>query len=170
MQTRTVRSVIYLAAGLGLIVSVFAAAEFFDATLRSICSINSFFSCALVDQSGRTSTLGVPDYAWGIGGFLAILVVAGIAEVRPSAPVWSYALLGLTSAGVVLSLYFLYVELAFIGALCVVCATAYGFGALAWIGSIELARRTRPEDHGDLSEEDAASTPATEQREPTRGP
>lgn len=141
MRTRAIRSVIYFGAGLGLLVSLFAAAEFFDASLRAVCTISSFFSCAAVDSSGLTSTLGIPDYLWGIGGFVLIFVVAGVAEARRKAPVWEYLLLLMTTAGVGLSLYFTYVELARIGAFCVVCGTAYAMGAVSWVGSILLVRK-----------------------------
>ena len=151
MRVRTLRSVVYLAAGLGLIVAVFAAAEFFDASLRSICSVSSFFSCQLVDQSGLTTTLGVPDYLWGIGGFVAILVVAALAEQRPADRRRAYALLGVTTAGVALSLYLLYVELAQIHALCLVCVSAYLLCGVAWVGAIAVARRVPDESDDDGS-------------------
>jgi uncharacterized membrane protein len=143
MKTRTLRSALYLSAGLGLVVSLFAAAEFFDASLRGICSVNSFFSCALVDESGKTTTLGIQDYLWGVGGFIVMFVVAALAESRPRDLPRAYALVGLTTAAVVFSLYFLYVELAEIHALCIVCATAYGFGVLGWGFSLALLARTR---------------------------
>jgi uncharacterized membrane protein len=159
MRTRTVRSVVYLATGLGLIVALFAAAEFFDAALRSVCSVSSFFSCQLVDESGLTTTLGVPDYLWGIGGFVAILVVAALAEQRPSDLRRTYALLGVTTLGVVLSLYLLYVELALIHALCLVCASAYLLEAVAWVGSVELVRRGRAsasdDDDSDVDDDES---------------
>jgi uncharacterized membrane protein len=159
MRTRTLRSAIYLAAGIGLVVSFFSAAEFFDASLRAICSVNSFFSCSYVDQSGRTTTLGVPDYLWGIGGFVLLLGFAGVAEKRPRDVRAAYALLLLATVGVALSLYFLYVELGEIHALCPVCVTAYLFGGIVWVGAIALARKTRaapvPEDD-DAPEEPSA--------------
>jgi uncharacterized membrane protein len=153
MRTRDVRSAVYFAAGVGLIVAIFAAAEFFDAALRSICSVNTFFSCQAVDSSGLTSTLGVPDYLWGVLGFVAILVVAVLAEQRPDDRRGAYALLAVTSVGVVLSLWLLYVELAEIHALCLVCASAYFLGGVAWAGSIELVRRA-PKDPSDDDETD----------------
>jgi uncharacterized membrane protein len=158
MQARTWRSVVYFAAGLGLVVSLFAAAEFFDAALRSICSVSAFFSCSAVDQSGRTSTLGVPDWAWGVFGFVAILGVGGLAERRPTSTGWAWGLVGLTSAGVALSLYLLYVELALIGALCLVCASAYVLGAIAWIGALGTARHVA-EDAAHADDDGAASAP-----------
>ncbi len=159
MRTRDLRSITTLAAVLGLVVAIFAALEFFDASLRGICSINSFFSCALVDQSGRTTTLGVPDYAWGIGGFVAILVVAALGERAPDDPRRAYALVALTSAGIGLAIYLLYVELAEIHALCIVCATDYGLGAIAWAGAIAIALRVRrraAEDAAPADDADAA--------------
>jgi uncharacterized membrane protein len=141
MQERTLRSLVYLAAGLGLIVSLFAAAEFFDASLSAVCSFGGGFSCATVLKSGLTTTLGIQDWIWGVAGFVAILVVGALAEAHRKDLRYAYALLALTTAGVGLSMYFLYVELVRIGALCPVCVTAYGFGILAWVGAILLVRR-----------------------------
>jgi|SRR5579863_3439177 len=143
MKSSNVRSGIILAGMIGLVVSIFSAAEFYEASLRSVCSINSFFSCAVVDASGKTSTLGIPDYLWGVGGFVVILAVAGLVERRPKDPLPTYLLLFITTAGIAVSMYFLYVELAQIHAFCVVCATAYAFGFIAWVGAISLALRMR---------------------------
>jgi uncharacterized membrane protein len=141
VRTRTLRSVVGLAAGLGFIVSVFAAAEYFTASLRSACTINQFFSCGTVDRSGLTSTLGVPDYAWGIAGFVLLLIVAGIAEHRASDPRPTYALVGVSTLGVAFSADFLYTQLVRIHALCLVCASAEAFGVIVWICAIALAAR-----------------------------
>ena len=143
MHNRSLRSLVYFATALGLVVSLFAAAEYFDAALRSVCSVNSFFSCALIDNSGKTTTLGIPDYLWGIGGFVLIFIAAVLAEKRPKDLNRSYFLLGVTSVGLVLSLWLLYVELALIGGLCPVCATAYLLDGIAWAGSLALTLRLR---------------------------
>ena len=143
MRTRNLRGVVYLSGGLGLLVAIFAAAEFYTASLRSACSINQFFSCATVDQSGRTTTLGVPDYLWGIGGFVVLLVVASLAERYPHDVRPAYLLTALATGAVALSAYFIYVQLAEIHALCVVCASAETLGGILWLGSIALAVRTR---------------------------
>lgn len=157
MRTATLRSLIYLAAGIGLIVSIFAALEFYEASLRSLCSFNGFFSCSAVDTSGKTSTFGIPDYLWGVGGFLLILVVAGLAESRARDRRWSWALLGVTSIGVAVTLYFLYVQLAEIGAFCIVCATAYVFGWVAWAGALALVRTSGAKAARDAEEAEGSS-------------
>lgn len=142
MKTSALRGVIYLAGMLGLLVAIFAAAEFYEASLRSVCSINQFFSCATVDRSGLTTTFGVQDYVWGVAGFVALLVVAGLAEKRPRDVRPAYLLAVLATGAVGLSGYFIYVQLAEIHALCIVCATAEALGAILWGGSLALARRT----------------------------
>ncbi|MGA8543615.1 MAG: vitamin K epoxide reductase family protein [Thermoplasmata archaeon] len=161
MRTRNLRSLVYFAGGLGLLVAVFAAAEFFDAALRSVCSVNSFFSCSLIDESAYTNTLGVPDYLWGIGGFVLILVAAALAEQRPKDPTRAYFLLGITTVGVVLSLYLLYIELGVIHGLCPVCAVDYLLCGVAWVGSIALVRRlpakAPPDEDEEAPETDAES-------------
>ncbi len=141
MRLRSIRSLIYFAGGLGLIVALFAAAEFFDAALSRVCTVNSWVSCGKVDSSGLTTTLGVSDWIWGIAGFVAILALAALAEAHRKDLRYAYALLGLTTAGVGLAMYLLYVEVFRIGAICPVCASAYFFGVLAWVGSILLVRR-----------------------------
>jgi len=143
MRTATIRSVIYLAAGVGLIASIFAALEFYEASLQNLCSINAFFSCSTVDKSGQTSTLGIPDYLWGVGGFVLVLGLAGIAESRPRDHRWPILLLAMTTLGTAFSLYFFWVQLAVIGAFCVVCASAYVFEWIAWAGAVALVRQDR---------------------------
>lgn len=148
MKTRTLRSVVYLAAGIGLIVSLFAAAEIIDAALLKICTVNTFVSCAAVAQSGKTTTFGIPDYLVGIGGFILIIIFNGVGERRPEHKAWVWALLALTTVGVAYSAWLLYVELVLIGAICLVCASAYVMGIVAWAGAIGLVRarptETRP--------------------------
>ena len=143
MRTRSLRGIIYLAGGLGLLVAIFAAAEFYTASLRSVCSISQFFSCSTVDQSGKTTTLGIQDYVWGVGGFVLLLIVAGVAERLPRDLRPAYALAFFSTGAVALSGYFIYVQLAEIHALCVVCVTAEGFGAIVWVAALALAVRTR---------------------------
>ena len=143
MRARTYRTLLELGGGLGLLVAIFAAAEVVYPGLSAVCSVNALISCTTVLNSGRTTTLGLPDWAWGVGGFLAILILMVVADRNRNQVAWTYGLLGVTSLGVVLSAYFLYVEVFEIGALCPVCITAYLFGALAWVGAAGLTRRRR---------------------------
>lgn len=138
MRTRTLRTLVYVGGALGLIASGYAAAEVYVAGLSQACSVNGVVSCNVILDSGKTTTLGIPDYAFGVAGFVAILVLGILAEQRRRDSRWTYLLAGLTTAGVALSLYFLYVEVVEIGGICPVCVAAYLFGGLAWMGAIGL--------------------------------
>ncbi len=156
MRTRSIRTLIYAAAGIGLLLAAFAAFEVIDASLTRLCTINSFFSCAAVANSGHTTTLYLPDWLWGVLGFVLILVVAALAERNPRDRRYAWGLVGLTTAGIALALYFLYVELGVIHAVCTVCASAYAMGFICWGGAIALARApVETPDDGDEYEEES---------------
>jgi V/A-type H+/Na+-transporting ATPase subunit K len=106
MRTRTLWTYVDLTAVFGLIVAIYAGLETLDTSLRSSCTISSFFSCSAVDSSGHTTTLGIPDAAIGIAGFIVILIVAGLAERRTADLRSLYALLFVTTAGVAVASYF----------------------------------------------------------------
>jgi uncharacterized membrane protein len=146
METRSIRTLIYLAAGIGVILSIFSGLELVYTSLSQICSFNAFFSCATVAHSGYTTILYIPDWLWGFGGFVAILAVAAGAERYPFDPRWAYALLALTTLGVGFALYFLYVELAIIGAFCIICSSSYVMGIVGWAGALALIGRTHEKE------------------------
>lgn len=161
MRTRTIRSVIYLAGGLGLIVSIFTYLETVQASLQKYCTINSYVSCGAVANSGRTTLFGIPDSFVGIGGFVLILIVAAVAESRRKELLWPYLLLLITTGGVAASLYFGYLEFAVIHALCPVCFAAWFFGWIAWGGAIALVRKVRAKARSQAPKKSAA-TPSPE--------
>ena len=143
MRTRDIRSVIYLSAGLGLIVSIYAYLETVQASLQKFCTVNAYVSCGAVANSGKTTVLGVPDGLIGIAGFVVILVLSAIAERRRRELLWPNLLLLFTTIGVGFSLYFVVVELAEIHALCPVCFAAWVLGWVAWGATIALVRKVR---------------------------
>jgi len=152
MQLRTVRTIVYLAAGIGVVLSIFSGLETVFSGLTAACSFNGFFSCAAVAHSGYTTFLYLPDWLWGLGGFIVIIGVAAMAERYPFDPRWAYALLALTLLAAGFSLYFLYVELALIGALCVICTSSYVMGFICLAGSIRIAQSTHEKDPTDTDE------------------
>ncbi len=149
MKPATLRTIIYLSAGIGLVLSVFAAIEIFNSSAQAICSFNPFISCSKVDNSGRTTTLGIADWIWGVAGFAGTLVLVAVGERTENRRV-DWALLLWITIGVALSIYLAYVELAVIGALCIVCFGTYIVNFAAWLAAIGLVRR-RPESFAEDS-------------------
>lgn len=156
MRTRTIRSVIYLAGGLGLIVAIFTYLETVEASLQSLCTYSAYVSCAAVANSGRTTLFGIDDSFVGIGGFVLILLVAGIAESRRKELLWPYLLLLVTTGGVAVAIFFAYEEFFEIHALCPVCLAAWTLGFVAWVGSIALVRKVRAKARSQAREESSA--------------
>ncbi len=147
MRARTYRTLLELGGVLGFLLAVFAALEFYYSSLTKVCSFSSYFSCGAVANSGRTTILGVPDWAIGIAGFLAILVLAGLSSRYRRDDRITYLLFAVTSLGVAVAAYLLYVEVGQIHALCPVCASAYVCGVVAWVGSLGLTRRAYRRSH-----------------------
>ncbi len=119
---------------LGIGISSFAALEVVDPALQKGCTINPLFSCQAVDESGRTTVGPVPDWSIGLGGFVALLLV-DLPLIRSYDERYLKAILGLSLIGVVASVYFTYVEVFEIGAICPVCLSAY----LANVGVLAVA-------------------------------
>lgn len=139
MRSETLHALLPLAIVAGLGFSLFAAAETLDPALQGICSVSPFLSCAKVDQSGHTLTLGVQDYLWGIGGFV-LLFVLDVQVYRLGRGRWLDALTLVSAAGLVLSVYLASVELLVIRAFCLVCFASYLANGITLLLAVLLRR------------------------------
>jgi uncharacterized membrane protein len=139
MRSETLHAILPLAIVAGLAFSLFAAAESLDPALQSACSINAFISCHKVDVSGHTSTLDIPDYLWGIGGFV-ILFVLDVQVYRLGRGRWLDTLILFSAAGFLLSLYFASLELFVINAFCLVCFASYLSNVAVLVTALLLRR------------------------------
>ena len=139
MRSETLHALlpILIVAGLGF--SLFAAAETLDPALRGYCSVSPFLSCSKVDESNHTTFLEVPDYLWGIGGFV-LMFILDVQVYRLGRGPWLDALTLASGVGFAFSLYLASVELAVIHAFCLVCFGAYVCNA-ATLGTALLLRR-----------------------------
>ncbi len=142
MRAESLHAIILLAVVVGLGLAVFALAESVDPALQGACSVNAFFSCHAVDTSGHTTTLGVQDYDWGIGGFLVLLAI-DVPLYRSWRPPFLAALGGVSAIGVGLSAYLAYVELVQIDALCPVCLSCYIANVVVLASALALLVKAR---------------------------
>ena len=96
--------------------------------------------CNAVQSSEYAYLFGIPIGVLGVIGYLAILFVWGWSQWQgdPRAPL---ALLGMTAAGVLFSLYLTYLEPFVIGAVCAWCLTSAVIMALLLMASVDPAAR-----------------------------
>lgn len=134
----------------GLAFSCYAMAESLDKSLESTCNVNPYVQCGAVDTSQYSHVGPIPDYAIGIGGFVAMLVVE-VLLVRTYDPRYLRVLFGLSLIGVVVSAGLGYTELALINpshpVFCPICLGAYlsNLGALACIvGLLRIRHASEP--------------------------
>ncbi len=153
MRSETLHAILPLAIVAGLAFSLFALAETIDPALQSICSVSPIISCHKVDVSGHTTTLGIPDYAWGIGGFV-VMFILDVQVYRLGRGRWLDALTLVSGAGFALSLYFAAIELFVIGAFCIICYGSY-LSNVAVLVTAMLLRR--PSSGSGLSARPAAT-------------
>ena len=155
MRSETLQAILPLAIVAGLAFSLFAAAETVDPALRGICSVSPFLSCSKVDQSNYTTTLGIPDYAIGIAGFV-VLFALDVQVYRLGRGRWLDALTAFSALGFVLSGYWGYLELGKIGALCLICFGAY----LSNVATLAIALLLRRPSSGSGRSARSAATAA----------
>jgi uncharacterized membrane protein len=126
----------------GLALSLYATAESQNPSLQGGCTLNAFFSCAAVQQSGFTTLGPVPDWAFGVGGF-SMLLVLDVLLVRTYESRWLQAVLSVAALGLVVAAVLAYIELAIIHALCPVCLGTYIADLGALLGALLLFRMRR---------------------------
>jgi uncharacterized membrane protein len=102
-------------------------------------------SCETVNTSRWATFLGVPVAAWGLGFYVAALVLAmlSIQEKYADSRVFSVALVALTGWGVLFSGWLTYLELFVINAICVWCVTSACIVAVMFLVSLADLRDFR---------------------------
>lgn len=91
-----------------------------------ICDIQGLDGCNIVAESAYSTLFGLPVAAYGVAFYSLLFVLAALALALD---VWYVrrAIQWITALGAVVSLYFLYVQIALIGAFCVYCLASEVF-------------------------------------------
>ncbi|HEV2317920.1 MAG TPA: vitamin K epoxide reductase family protein [Thermoplasmata archaeon] len=142
MDARVLHRLLLLSLIVGLAFSSFATFETYYAPLRTSCTINAFFSCGAVDQSSHTTIGPVPDWAIGLGGFVAMLAL-DVPLIRSYDPRYLYGVLVLATVGLALAIGLGILEVTVIHALCPICLGAYLSDAGAFGVALGLVRMRR---------------------------
>jgi len=106
------------------------------------CSVGS---CETVNTSQWAIFFGLPVAAWGLGFYVAALVLAmlGIQEKYADSRAFSVAMVMLTGWGVVFSAWLTYLELFVINAICIWCVTSACIVAIMFLVSVADLREFR---------------------------
>jgi protein-disulfide isomerase len=139
-------SLVIAMVGAGL--SIYATFHHFDlvnsGATDAFCNINEQFSCDDVARSPYSTFFGIPLGIWGLGFFLAqiVLVLSGI--FRPQSSKESlHGLVGLTVIGAVASLALIFISTFLVGKFCLNCIGIY-IVCFAQIGVLLAYRSVLP--------------------------
>lgn len=147
MRAETAYALLIVLIFAGFAFAAFATYETFDPSAQQVCSISPYLSCAKIDNSGHTSTLGVPDWAIGVAGYL-VLIVLGLLAARTWKREHLRWLTAVSLLGVLVSVYLAYIELVIIQGLCPVCLGTYLCNAGVLAMGLYLLRLTGSPDEG----------------------
>jgi uncharacterized membrane protein len=107
-----------------------------------ICGIDVIDGCNTVAQSEYSRLLGIPLGLYGLGFYAATFALAAVALAVPARAVMRLMLL-LSGLGLIASVYFLYLQLFVINALCIYCVASFVIAILLF-GLIVVFSRMRP--------------------------
>ena len=106
--------------------------------------------CERVQASRYAMLFGIPVAAYGVGGYLVLLILAlfGLREDQVARPMATRWLAGLSALGVAFSLYLLYLELFVIHAICRWCSVSgvvmLAICAVSVAGLVRVSRAPAP--------------------------
>ncbi|MDO8566554.1 MAG: vitamin K epoxide reductase family protein [bacterium] len=112
-----------------------------------ICNVQNFSGCNIVTESEYSKLFGIPIAEYGVL-FYGVLFVLAALELVIFDRLLRRVLQVMASIGVIFSLYFIFVQIFFIGALCIYClaSAAIAFLILVFATFIEPIRKNEGEN------------------------
>ena len=138
------RMAIATVALVGLFVAVYLTLYKLGAIGELTCTVGS---CETVQTSRWATFLGLPVAAWGVGFYLATLVVAflGLQDRHADSPTLSLVLVAMSGWGVLFSGWLTWLELFVIDAICMWCVISAILVAIIFVLSVLDWRELRAE-------------------------
>ena len=99
--------------------------------------------CDLVSQGEYAEVRGIPVAGFGLGGYLALLMLSVIAAALGGRGLVG-VIFAISGIGVLVSAFLMYLQVAVIGAICSWCVLSAFTMASIFILSVLLVRKTRP--------------------------
>lgn len=119
MNRTTVLWVLIVLAVIGFIDAAYLSMNALNST-PLVCDIQGLDKCNAVAESSYSRFMGIPLAVYGLGFYALAIVLIGYLFVRPSRLAAKLLLL-VTTLGAAASVYFLYVQVYLIDAICIYC-------------------------------------------------
>ncbi|MBI4098463.1 MAG: hypothetical protein HY437_00325 [Candidatus Magasanikbacteria bacterium] len=112
-----VKSIILVAAALGMLVSAYSTYSHYSIATDTFCDINASLSCTTVNKSIYAEIGGIPVAVLGLYGYgLILLLTLGRTHAK-----WLFAT---SILGLVFSFYLTWIELFALRTICLLCVTS----------------------------------------------
>lgn len=107
-----------------------------------ICGVDVIDGCNTVAQSEYSRLLGVPLGLYGVGFYVAVFVLAAVALTVPARAI-QRLMVAVGGLGLLASVYFLYLQVFVINAVCIYCVGSFVistllFGAILWLSRLSV--------------------------------
>jgi protein-disulfide isomerase len=103
-----------------------------DPSVKSFCNINEAFNCDAVALSGYAAHFGIPNFLYGIGFYLLIIVISifNLFSTKLNLKNFFVYLFWLSLVSVLVSIYLFFVSHFIIESFCILCMIIYGINIL----------------------------------------
>lgn len=108
------------------------------------CGVNTPDGCNIVAQSEYSRLFGIPLALYGLAFYITTFALAAAAFFKRTRYL-TQALVGFGLFGLLSSLYFLYLQIFRIEAICIYCVASFIISTLIFGGTVLLYRRERKE-------------------------
>lgn len=139
MRRSTLLSIISFFSLLGIADSLYLTEHALTDTALS-CGLDGALSgCNVVAQSAYSHFLGIPLGLYGLIFYIAIFVLSILVRVRPGRHTVK-SLMVASVLGMTLSIYFVWLQVFVIDALCIYCLASFAFAVIIFIVSMMFVR------------------------------
>jgi uncharacterized membrane protein len=132
MDLRTITNIILILSVIGLVDAAYSTYDHYQIlsgdNTGSFCDVSGEISCSAVNGSPYAEILGIPVALTGVLWFIVTIILAYQISKKPRKGFWensAFYLFLWSIAGILSVVWFIYVELFLIGAVCILCTIVH---------------------------------------------
>lgn len=112
------RILLQILSGLGLVVTAYLVYQHYKPVGSSVCNINDYINCDIVNKSQYSEIFGIPVALLGFGAYAVFFITSFFRFQKFLGPLLLFV--GIAAG---FSLYLTYIEIAILRAICLFCVT-----------------------------------------------